>query len=99
MADPYSATGKQVLCEGRHFCDAVTEEAAAKTATVLNAYVEASPLSFGEAERVGQRLHDHWEKMAGAAPLARDDTGWGDVVQQTMRFARDEIARRDMVAL
>lgn len=50
-------------------------------------------LTFAQAEEVGQRLHDHWQKMAGEAPLARDDMGWGDVVQQVIRLARDVVQR------
>ena len=94
MTDPYTTFGKQILCNGQHFGETASEESAAKVAAILNAYVEASPISFGEAEAVGQRLHDHWEKMAGEAPLSRNDTGWGDIVQQVMRFTRDAIAGR-----
>lgn len=51
-------------------------------------------ITFAEAEAIGQRLHDHWERMAGNAPLQRDDMGWGDLVQQTLRFARDVVDSR-----
>jgi hypothetical protein len=46
-------------------------------------------LTFAQAEQIGQDLHDHWEKMAGAAPMGRDDLGWADLVQRVVRLARD----------
>jgi hypothetical protein len=51
--------------------------------------IVAPVISFDQAERVGQALHDHWLSMSGAAPLKRDDMGWGDIVQFTLRTARD----------
>lgn len=90
MADPYSAIGKQLLCEGQHFADVATPEAAEKTAAILNAYVEASPLSFGEAERVGERLH-----ALGGVAEGGDSFTYADLVQAVHRFSRDEIAGRN----
>jgi hypothetical protein len=52
-------------------------------------------ITFAEAEAVGERLHDHWQKMAGKAPLKRDDMGWADLVQQVMRFAADAVEARE----
>jgi hypothetical protein len=49
-------------------------------------------LTFAEAETVGERIHDHWKKMAGKAPL---DMGWGDLVQQVLRAARDVVSARE----
>lgn len=46
-------------------------------------------LTFAQAEFVGEQLHDYWQQMAGEAPLRRDDTAWGDVVQFVLRKARD----------
>ena len=52
-------------------------------------------LTFAEAESIGEQLHDHWEKMAGAAPMERGDMGWADLVQQVIRRARDVVAQRE----
>lgn len=46
-------------------------------------------LSFDDAQKVGQQLHDHWVKHAGAAPMGREDMGWGDLVQFVVRHARE----------
>src|SRR5688500_7026878 len=46
-------------------------------------------ITFAQAEAIGQQLHDHWLKMAGSAPMDRDDQGWGDVVQFVIRKARE----------
>lgn len=59
---------------------------------------KASPkpgtLTFGQAERVGQALHDRWEKMTGKAPLEREDMGWGDIIQFVIRTAQDVVEGR-----
>ncbi|MBX9816165.1 MAG: hypothetical protein K2X76_15815 [Sphingomonas sp.] len=47
-------------------------------------------LSFDQAKRVGEILHDRWHTMAGAVPLDRDDMAWGDIVQFVLRMA-DEL--------
>ena len=52
-------------------------------------------LTFAQAEAVGQALHDHWEKMAGSAPLHREDQGWGDIVQFVIRTARGIVETGD----
>lgn len=51
-------------------------------------------IRFGEAKRIGEALHDRWHLFAGAAPLARDDMAWGDVVQFVLREARAVAATR-----
>jgi hypothetical protein len=55
----------------------------------------APALTFAEAETVGRQLHDHWTKMAGKAPMERDDYGWADLVQVTLRLARNVVDARD----
>jgi hypothetical protein len=50
-------------------------------------------LTFSQAEALGREIHDHWEKMAGSAPLSRDDCGWADIVQLVIRRARDMAQR------
>lgn len=52
-------------------------------------------LTFAEAETVGAQLHDHWLKMAGEVPMPRDDMGWADLVQRTMRLAADAVDARE----
>jgi hypothetical protein len=54
-----------------------------------------SLLTFAEAGLVGEALHDHWEKMAGQAPLTREDMAWGDMVQFVLRKARDAVDARE----
>jgi hypothetical protein len=55
-----------------------------------------SPLiTFAEAEAVGAALHDHFEKQLGTTPMARDDMGWGDVVQFVLRTASAAVRARD----
>lgn len=44
-------------------------------------------LTFGQALRVGELLHDRWSIMAGTVPLSRDDMAWGDIVQFVLRTA------------
>lgn len=52
-------------------------------------------ITFAEAETIGEQMHDHWEKMAGEAPMTRDDTAWGDLVQFVIRKANDVWAARE----
>jgi hypothetical protein len=52
-------------------------------------------LTFAEAETVGAQLHDHWTKMAGKAPMAREDMAWADLVQRVIRLARDVVDARE----
>jgi hypothetical protein len=52
-------------------------------------------VTFAEAEEIGRQLHDRWEKMTGAAPLTRDDLGWADLIQFTLRTARDVVDGRE----
>ena len=56
---------------------------------------KAPLLKFSEAERVGNRLHDHWLKMAGTVPFAWDDPAWADIVKQVERFSRDVLDERE----
>lgn len=51
-------------------------------------------LTFTQAQRVGELLHDRWSAMAGQVPLERDDMAWGDIVQFVLRMA-DDIAVGD----
>ena len=95
MPDPYTPSGKQILHEGRHFADMASPESAASVAAILNAYVEASPLTFAEAERVVLRFLDHMALLCLRHDFGRDDPVWADVVQTVHRFSRDEIARRE----
>lgn len=53
-------------------------------------------ITFAEAETIGQHLHDRWEKMAGTAPLQRDDLAWPDMVQFVLRTARDVVDQREV---
>lgn len=46
-------------------------------------------LTFGQAQRVGELLHDRWGAMAGQVPLQRDDMAWADIVQFVLRMADD----------
>lgn len=86
MTTPYTRTGKQILQGTRHVADARDHETAAMIADALN----GSPLvSFERAQAIGEELHDHWEKMAGQAPMRRDDMGWADIVQRVVRATRD----------
>jgi hypothetical protein len=45
-------------------------------------------ITFDQAQAIGEKLYDRWIKMIGAAPLERDDLGWGDIVQFVVREAR-----------
>lgn len=42
-------------------------------------------------------IHDHRQKMAGEAPLGRDNLAWGDFVQFVARAARSRAAARQAV--
>lgn len=57
--------------------------------TVIREAYSIPLLTFAEAEQIGAELHDRWQSMAGAVPLARDDLAWGDIVQFICRRARD----------
>jgi hypothetical protein len=48
-------------------------------------------LTFEQALRVGELLHDRWSIMAGDVPLTRDDMAWGDIVQFVLRSATAEV--------
>lgn len=49
-----------------------------------------TPITFDQAERVGQALHDRWAIMTkGNAPLTRDDMAWSDIVQFVIRKASE----------
>lgn len=52
-------------------------------------------ITYAQAEAIGQDLHDRWEKMTGAAPLERDDLGWGDIVQFVVRKARETVPEKE----
>lgn len=95
-------TGKQVLYDGTHFADAATEFGAEQIVAGVTAHLSAEPmpmLTFGEAEAVGRRLHDHWAKMTtDEPPMLPDDLGWADLVQLVAREARGLVrARREKI--
>lgn len=52
-------------------------------------------ITFDEARRVGEALHDRWAKQRGSAPpFMRADFAWGDIVQSVLAEARGVIAAR-----
>ncbi len=51
-------------------------------------------LSYDEAQQVGVRVHDHWMRMTGEAPIPRDNLGWADLVQFVTRVACERVADR-----
>jgi hypothetical protein len=57
--------------------------------------VSALPiLSYDEALAVGADVHDHWQRMTGAAPIGRDDLSWADLVQFVTRKACERMVER-----
>jgi hypothetical protein len=38
-----------------------------------------------------RRVHDHWLRMNGAAPIARDHPAWADLVQFVTRNACERV--------
>ena len=52
-------------------------------------------LSYDEAQAVGVAVHDHMLRMTGAAPIARDDLGWADLVQFVTRKACERVVERE----
>lgn len=52
-------------------------------------------LTYDEAQTVGQALHDHWSKMIGNTPIARDSLTWADLVQFVARKARERVGERE----
>ena len=53
-------------------------------------------LTFDEAQRVGERVHDHWVRMTGEAPVPRDNFAWADLVQFVTRAACERVVERGM---
>ena len=53
-------------------------------------------LTFDEAQRVGERVHDHWVRMTGDAPVPRDNFAWADLVQFVTRAACERLIERDV---
>jgi len=51
-------------------------------------------LTFDEAEKVGEALHDHLVRMTGSSPFDRGDLGLADTVQFVTRKARERVAER-----
>ena len=89
--------GKQVFCDGQHFADAASEAVARQIVAGVTAHLAAEPmplLTFAEAEAVGQKLHDHWKKMAPDLPLTADDMALADIVQFVAREARGLVRER-----
>jgi len=52
-------------------------------------------LSYDEAQSAGEVLHDHWLRMTGDPPIARDNPGWADLVQFVTRKACERVVERD----
>jgi hypothetical protein len=52
-------------------------------------------LTFDEAQRVGERVHDHWVRMTGEAPVPRDNFAWADLVQFVTRAACERLVERE----
>ena len=52
-------------------------------------------LSYDEALAVGAAVHDHWQRMTGAAPIGRDDLSWADLVQFVTRKACERVVERE----
>lgn len=52
-------------------------------------------LSFDEAQAVGSKVHDHWVKMNGEAPIPRDNLGWADLVQYVSRIVCERVVERE----
>ena len=51
-------------------------------------------LTYDEAQSVGEAVHDHWLRMTGEAPIARDNLGWADIVQFVTRKACERLVER-----
>ena len=52
-------------------------------------------LTFDEAQSVGEAMHDHWQRITGDAPIARDNLAWADLVQFVTRKACECVIGRD----
>lgn len=50
-------------------------------------------LTFGQAEQIGQEMHDRFVANDVTPPMPRDDMGWADLVQFVMRRARDLVSQ------
>ena len=46
-------------------------------------------------EDAGAAVHDHWLRMTGEAPIARDHLGWADLVQFVTRKACERVVERE----
>jgi hypothetical protein len=53
-------------------------------------------LSFDEAQSVGEKVHDHWVRQNGDAPVPRHDLAWGDLVQFVTRQACEHVVARSL---
>jgi hypothetical protein len=51
-------------------------------------------LTYDEAQIVGEAVHDHWVRMRGETPIARDNLGWADLVQFVTRKACEQVVER-----
>lgn len=51
-------------------------------------------INFGEAEAIGQAMHDRFVEFGVTLPLSRDDMGWADLVQFVVRKANAALAAR-----
>ena len=52
-------------------------------------------LTHDEARDVGAAVHDHWRRLNGAAPIARDHPGRADLVQFVTRKACERVVERE----
>jgi len=53
-----------------------------------------TPSDLDEAQSVGEAMHDHWFRMTGEAPIARDNLAWADLVQFVTRKACECVVGR-----
>lgn len=99
MADPlYTQMGKQVLCAGAHYADAVNGLAAEIIVGALECHpVGTVPvLVRREAEQVAEGLRAKLPTLTGAKglPLAEDDPAWTDIVLFVLRRSVEQVAGR-----
>lgn len=52
-------------------------------------------LTFAQAEKLGQEMHDRFVSDGRTPPMPRDDLAWADMVQFVMRRAGDLVGERE----
>ncbi|PZU59796.1 MAG: hypothetical protein DI547_04790 [Sphingobium sp.] len=72
----FTSSGKQVLRDGKHFADSITEEAAALIVAGLNARASIAAYLDSEADRRKGPMRLAWRAAADAVK-ARFDEGEG----------------------